>query len=85
MASLSWEVPTPEAAWAWYTPGPHRVTPAIAMPAGIVPTSTTTTFPRTVVRGGKSWNQRRGSVLGARTWGVSVARPCGATGTRSLW
>ena len=37
MASPSWAVPSLQATWARYTPSPHWVPLAIAMPAGIVP------------------------------------------------
>ena len=82
MASPSWEVPTPKATCARYASRPRWVTPAIAMPAGVVPASTATTVPRRVASAGKSWNQIPGSVLGARTSGGSLARPCGRS-TRS--
>ena len=69
MASPSWEVPNPEPTWAWYAPGPHCATPAMAMPASVAPASTATIVPRRVASAGRLWNQILGSVLGASTWG----------------
>ena len=53
-------------------------TPAIAMPACVVPASTAATVPRRVAGAGRSWNQMPGLTTGASTCGGSVARPCGA-------
>ena len=44
--------------------------------------STATAIPRRVAGAGRSKNQIRGSVLGARTWGGTVARLCGQGRTR---
>ena len=74
MASPSWEVPTPEATWARYAPGPHWATRAIAMPAGVVQASTATTVPRRVANAGRLWNQIPGSVLRAKNGGGGVGR-----------
>ena len=53
MASPSWEVPTPEATWAWYAPGPRCATPAMATPAGMALASFATIVPRRVASAGR--------------------------------
>ena len=74
MASPSCEVPTAEATWAWYAPGPHWATNAMAMPAGVAQASTAPIVLRRVASASRSWNQIPASVLGASTWGGGGGR-----------